>query len=323
MSCHPRTWTLRLLCLLFCAGLVGCQALRLAHPSSDRAEKDSATKSGELWPHDAAFPLPKDRPQPAVARATVAAPRKSEFRVSQFVFLHDFEINRNLPLFKELADLREQVYRELQLPPSNTPVFVHLFTDQQSYERYMQATHPNLPKRRAFFIAQERRFGGSEELLVYTYWGERIHQDLRHELTHALLHSVLKDVPLWLDEGLAEYFEMPPGWRGVNYQHLTQLLRTPGVAFKPDLERLERLTQVEQMTPAEYREAWAWVHLMLHARAEARAALIGYLRELRTNANPGPLRPRLAALFPSPDLALHRHLAQLDTGRPPDATAQR
>ncbi|MCI0455766.1 MAG: DUF1570 domain-containing protein [Gemmataceae bacterium] len=307
MSHHPRMWTLRLLCLLSCAGLLGlagCQALRLAHLNGERTDKD--------------------KPQPPAVAAPAQAPalRKKEFRVSQFVFLHDFEINRNLPLFQELADLREQVYRELQLPPSNTPVFVHLFPDQQSYERHMKATHPSLPPRRAFFIAQERRFGGSEELLVYTYWGERIHQDLRHELTHALLHSVLKDVPLWLDEGLAEYFEMPPGWRGVNYQHLTQLLRTPGTTFKPDLERLERLTQVEQMTPAEYREAWAWVHLMMHTKAEARTALIGYLRELRTNPNPGPLRPRLAALFPSPDLALQRHLAQLDTGRPP-ATAQR
>ena len=24
-------------------------------------------------------------------------------------------------------------------------------------------------------------------------------------MTHALLHSVIKDVPLWLDEGLAEF----------------------------------------------------------------------------------------------------------------------
>ena len=52
--------------------------------------------------------------------------------------------------------------------------------------------------------------------MVYTYWGNRIQQDLRHELTHAILHSVLKDVPLWLDEGLAEYFEVPHGWKGVN-----------------------------------------------------------------------------------------------------------
>ena len=70
---------------------------------------------------------------------------------------------------------------------------------------------------------QPRRFGGEEDLLVYTYWGDRIQQDLRHELTHALLHSVLKDVPLWLDEGLAEYFEMPVSWILDDFPHFEYL----------------------------------------------------------------------------------------------------
>ncbi len=279
----------------------GCHLLRFGPLTSDRAEKE-----------------------PAAAPAPVA--NKSEFRVSQFVFLHDFEINRNLPIFNELANLREQVYKELQLPPSNTPVYVHLFENKERYEQFMQVKHPELPKRRAFFFVQPRAIGGSEDLLVYTYWGERIHQDLRHELTHALLHSVLKDVPIWLDEGLAEYFEMPAGWQGVNYQHIN-LLRRGGngqaAAFRSDMARLEGLSEVHQMTPAEYREAWAWVHLMLHTKPAARRVLIGYLRELRTTPRPGLLRPRLAPLFPSLDQAFDAHLAQLDNARPPSGTAQR
>ena len=43
--------------------------------------------------------------------------------------------------------------------------------------------------------------------------GDHLRTDLRHELTHALLHGVLKDVPLWLDEGLAGFFELPPDAR--------------------------------------------------------------------------------------------------------------
>jgi hypothetical protein len=251
------------------------------------------------------------------------AAKKSEFRVSQFVFQHDFPLDRKLPLFQELAALREQVYRDLQLPPSNTPIFVHLFENQQRYESFMHDRYPKLPTRRAFFIADTPRFGGGEQLLVYTYWGDRINQDLRHELTHALLHSVLKDVPIWLDEGLAEYFELAPGWKGINYQHLAQLRGGPSGPFRPDLARLEGLSEVQDMTPAEYREAWAWVHLMLHGKAEARRVLVGYLRELRTNPHPGPLRPRLTALYPSLDEALQAHLARLDSGQSPAATAKR
>src|SRR5947199_2066094 len=154
----------------------------------------------------------------------------------------------------------------------------------------MVAKYPYLPKRRAFFVAEPRPIGG-EELMVYTFWGngERIEQDLRHELTHALLHSVLKDVPLWLDEGIAEFFETPPGNDGLNPEHL-RLLRSENA--RPNLARLENLTEVKDMKPAEYREAWAWVHLMLRGRPEARNVMLQYLRELRTNPQPGPLRTR-------------------------------
>ncbi len=295
MSRMPRARSLLAIALALFFG-AGCHALRLGQLTPDRDRE---------------------------AAAAVATGKKSEFRVSQFVFLHDFPIDRKLPLFQELANLREQLFKELQLPPSNAPIFVHLFEDQPRYEAFMKRKYPNLPKRRAFFIADTPPFGGGEQLLVYTYWGDRINQDLRHELTHALLHSVLKDVPIWLDEGLAEYYELAPGWKGINYQHLALLRRGANGPFRPDLARLEQLSKVEQMTPAEYRESWAWVHLMLHSRPEARRVLIGYLRELRTNPQPGVLRPRLAQVFLALEDTLQAHLAQLDTGRRPPTTAQR
>src|SRR5262249_22145501 len=159
--------------------------------------------------------------------------------------------------------------------------------DKERYERFMKSRYPDLPKRRAFFVAQPRAVGTAEDLIVYTYWHDRIQVDLRHELTHALFHSVLKDMPLWLDGGLAEYFELPPDWKGVNYLHLDLLLRGEGGPFHPDLARLEQLSQVQHMTPAEYREAWAWVHFMLFGNAEAKSVLLKYLQQLRTNPNPG------------------------------------
>jgi hypothetical protein len=231
--------------------------------------------------------------------------------VSQFVFLADFELKQDLPLFQELTELREQVHQELSLPSSNTVIQVYLFEDREHYERFMHAKYPDLPKRRAFFVAQPRAVGGTEDLLVYTFWGDRLRQDLRHELTHALLHSVLKDVPLWLDEGLAEYFENPPESQGVNRQHAEQLRQGPGAPLKADLAHLEQLTEVRQMTPAEYRESWAWVHLMLRDKAEAKEVLIQYLQQLRAHPSPGLVRPRLMAVFPDPEASLQRHLAEL------------
>jgi hypothetical protein len=251
--------------------------------------------------------VPADKP---ALEACLGLPSKHSFRLSQFAFFYDFELKKQVPLFDELTELREQVYKELKLPPSDTLIEVYLFEDHEHYERYMQAKYPNFPKRRAFFVAQPRKVG--EDLLVYTYWGPRIQQDLRHELTHALLHSVLKGVPLWLDEGLAEYYELPPDKSSSNQTHLEQIRRGSPNGFTPDLARLEGLTEMQDMNAAEYREAWAWVHLLLRDKPEARNVLTAYLKQLRATDKPGSLKARLADVFPSLDKALERHLAHLE-----------
>ncbi len=238
-------------------------------------------------------------------------PTKHHYRIAEFVFTADFELNYDQPLFRELGFLGEQVRRELFLPPSERPVMIYLFEDRDKYERYTQSRYPEVPRRRAFFVAQPNQTGG-EELIAYTFWGEHIRQDLRHELTHAVLHGALKDVPLWLDEGLAEYFEVEPGSEGVNPLHLEAIRQIGPTNFKPNLARLEQLNQLQQMSPDEYREAWAWVHFMLRTDPETKQVLTVYLRELRKNPNPGPIEPRLAAILPNAPASLRRHLSNVD-----------
>lgn len=281
---------LGLFCLALCLSLAfGCQSLHWNPSGGEKPDKsDSAGKE----------PLPP--------------PSQHSLRIAPYIFLSDFELKRDLPLFRDLSNLRDQVYGELQLPPSDVAIQVFVFEDRDRYERYIRSKYPDLPKRRAFFVAQPHSVGGGEDLLVYTYWGDRIGEDLRHELTHALLHSVLKDVPLWLDEGLAEYFETPAESQGINPQHLGHLRPGAKEPFKPDLDRLEKLGQVQQMSPAEYREAWAWVHLMLRGKAETKAVLIRYLQQLRVNPTPGPLRPLLAEALPAPEESLFKHVASLE-----------
>jgi hypothetical protein len=264
------------------------------------------------------------KPDVALAPAPPAAPAlpsRFTFRLPPYCFISDVEMQPDAPLFRDLAKLRDQVYKELQLPAGSAVVQVYLFENKDRYEQFMQARYPGLPTRRAFFVAQPRTLGGPEDLLVYTSWGASTQQDLRHELTHALLHSVLKDVPLWLDEGLAEYFELPPENQGVNPAHLEQLRGGNGMGglFKPDLSRLEALGEVKSMNRPEYREAWAWVHLMLRTTPEAKAVLTAYLQQLRANPNPGPLGPKLKAVLPDPEATFEQHLAGLDAGPKPTA----
>jgi hypothetical protein len=248
-------------------------------------------------------------PTPGVPAPSLPG-KVSAQRVSQYVFYSDVALAPSAPLFQELSELREQIYRGLQLPPANTVIQVYLFNDQPSYDRFMKSRYPELPRRRAFFIAQPKSVGGPEDLLVFTYWGDHIRQDLRHELTHALLHSVLKDVPLWLDEGLAEYFELPPEKNGLNVQHLDAMRKSGAY---PDLAALEKLEQVHEMGRPQYQEAWAWVHFLLHGSNEGRLALLSYLQALRDPKPPGPLLPHLKVLFPSPNDMVAQHIARVDS----------
>jgi hypothetical protein len=254
-------------------------------------------------------------PTPVATPVLVTQPGKNHTRRGSYVVYTDFELDPSDPLFADLDSLSEQLCNELKLPPGNSVVQIFLFDTQERYERFMftpkVGRYWKQPPRRAYFFA-EPRIGGTDELKIFTWMGDHLRTDLRHELTHALLHGVLKDVPLWLDEGLAGYFELPPANDGVNPQHLETLRRGP---FQPDLGRLEKLDQVAQMQKPEYREAWAWVHFMLRGNPATSKVLREYLQSLRTNANPGPLLPKLKEAIPDPDQALHDHLEQIDFPR--------
>ena len=119
---------------------------------------------------------------------------------------------------------------------------------------------PSVPSRRAFFLETDTR------LAVYAHWSDRVAEDLRHEVAHGYLHAVVPGLPLWLDEGLAEYFEVPRGTNGLNRPHvdlLSDMMQHDG--WRPNLERLEQLTDAAEMDQRDYAEAWAWVYFLLHS----------------------------------------------------------
>jgi hypothetical protein len=249
-----------------------------------------------------------ERAQAPAPAPLASKPSRYQQRVSQYVFHSDFPLETSDPIFRELEELPELIQRELHLPISQSLVQIYLFEDQEKYEAYLQARDPKLPMRRAYFFGEQRGNSMPEELIVVTWAGKHLRTDLRHELTHALLHGVLKTVPLWLDEGLAGFFEQPANTDGISLAHLDALRRGN---FTPNLARLEKITQVDQMDRAEYQEAWAWVHMMLRSNPAAKKVLTDYLHTLRTNSNPGSLLVKLQAVVPEPHTQLLDHIAQV------------
>lgn len=220
-------------------------------------------------------------------------PKHCEIDLDQLTVRSDIDIDRDDPLLQELVNLRKEVRSTLRLSAANRPVTVYLFRDELRYMQYMEERHPNLPSRRAFFI------GTPKELIVYAYWGDKTREDLRHEYTHGVLHASLKTVPLWLDEGLAEYFEVAPEQPvGLNQDHAESLSIAIQNGWRPDIKRLEQIDDVSQMQRADYQESWAWVHYLLQGTPDGPQLLTEYLQSLNKATHAPSFASRIATELP-------------------------
>lgn len=223
----------------------------------------------------------------------------------QLVLHTDFPLAAHHRLVEELILRRTDLCRQLGLPVSDEPIDIYLFKGDDDFNAFQSTYYPRLPTRRAFFVETDTR------LAVYARWGDRISEDLRHEVTHGYLHAVVPNLPLWLDEGLAEYYETPRGRQGLNEQHLAwfreQFARG---TWRPDLPRLEQLAPTADMNQADYAEAWAWAHFLLESLPERREVLRAYLAELRQEGQAELISSRLRRMGLELAPALVDHLGR-------------
>jgi len=224
----------------------------------------------------------------------------------QLVLHSDFPLPEQHRLVEELALQRERLSEKLLLPPTDEPIHIYLFAKDASYYDFLNQRFPGFPARRAIFVETDI------ELSVYAHWGDHVAEDLRHEVAHGYLHASVPNLPLWLDEGLAEYFEVGRGLRGVNRPHVELLAAQANLAnWKPDLLRLEQLTSAAEMTQQDYAEAWAWVHYLLESGDDKANLLTDYLADLRQGVAGATLSARLKKRLAGPELAMAEHIQML------------
>ena len=237
-------------------------------------------------------------------------PTRYQARTGPFIVFSNVALAADAPALHALHSLETDVESALGLHvASEQPaVEVYILNDRESFSHFLRFYYPELPTRRAFFLAQGSR------RVVYTFQGERLEEDLRHEATHALLHVAVGDLPLWLDEGLAEYFEGPDNRSGLNAEHMSRLPQDVALGWKPDLAKLESLTNVREMSTRDYRESWAWVHFLLNSTPANKATLLSTLADLRTSpAQAAPMSKRLAAGDKGAAGLLLAHIEQVRT----------
>jgi hypothetical protein len=220
-----------------------------------------------------------------------------------FLFRTDFPLRDAAEIVTELGELQKDIEATLDIQCENKPIEIYLFRNRWTYSSYIRRHVPDGDRRRALFVA------GNDVGRVYAHRSGSFDTDLRHEATHALLHNALPYVPLWLDEGLAEYFENPVAVRVDGNAHRRELARAVRFfGWKPNLTELESKNKLPQMGGAEYRDAYGWVHFMLHGPPEARAALDEFLAAIPTGREPTPLSLSLQRRIPDLDRQVLDHL---------------
>ncbi|MGL4514522.1 MAG: hypothetical protein ACRCT8_15645 [Lacipirellulaceae bacterium] len=192
----------------------------------------------------------------------------------------------------DLAELERELRRVLAISPLRRGIEVLVLRDADEHRRTVAALHPTAPYRRALFV----RRGDVATVLVYRH--AELSIDLRHEGTHGLLHGDLPNLPLWLDEGLAEYFEAPGAERAAGAHHYDRVVWDFRLGRQKSLKDLESKRDLAQLSPADYRQAWAWTHFLLHGPGAATAALWAFLTDLRRGQAAGDLSERLYASLP-------------------------
>ncbi len=235
-----------------------------------------------------------------------ALPTSHTLVLEPLVIYSDFALPPHHRLLEELVLERNDLLSKLQLPKSEEPVSVYLFDTEERFREFLHRQHPDFPQRRAFFVETDTR------LVVYAQWGDRVAEDLRHEVAHGYLHSIVPTLPLWLDEGLAEYAEVPRGSGGLNQPHLRLLLeRLANFGWKPDLARLERINSASDMTQIDYAEAWAWTYWLMEGDHARRGIVQGYLDQLRKGEVVPPFSVLLRNWFPQPEPVLVAYLRSI------------
>lgn len=224
-----------------------------------------------------------------------------------------FEIRSEVPVrqsqalsefVRSLPHHESDIVSSLGLTPNQSPIVINVFQSRRNYLEYMTQHRAAGRDRRALFI-QSKSHGS-----VYVYLHTGVVTDLRHETTHAILHSSFPFLPLWLDEGLAEYFEVSRERRASGHPHRSRVKLDARllVAWHPSLVSLEAAQDLSDMSAARYRESWTWVHFLLHGPDGAKSVLLRYLSSIEAHIPPGSVSTRLREVWPEPERQLTAHV---------------
>jgi hypothetical protein len=196
--------------------------------------------------------------------------------VAPFHIQSDYVLRNPDAVLQLVKQLKEDFEKTLQLKPSQRTIEVRLFLKKRDYKSHVGKRIPHGERHPALFVK------GPDVSWIYIYAQPDFFKNLRHECAHALLHNSLYVLPLWLDEGLAQYLELPTQRAANEHAHLAIIRRSVARGGRPNLPKLEKKSKHDRFSNSDYQESWAWVHFLLHGPQESRKTLRNYLKKIES-----------------------------------------
>ena len=188
----------------------------------------------------------------------------------------NFPLTEIASILDEIEQLQHDLEHYIGVPVPTEKIELCLFKNEETYINFLRDVFPKAPRdRRALYVKLDDKPG---TLMVQKSKDFEI--DLRHEMTHAVIHASIPRVPIWLDEGLAKYFEVPIKDRASSHPYMKDVRWQANLGVVPSLDRLAKLETIDDMGAKEYRDAWAWTHFLIHRSPETHRLLAAYLQML-------------------------------------------
>jgi hypothetical protein len=237
----------------------------------------------------------------SMARATAASSWPHEVQWGRFHFYGDRPLGEAKKWAEHLEELAGRMAKDLKLVGADEPIAVMVLANQEILDRYLERYFPEVGGRRSIFLRHQDR----NQVFVCRHPG--LVEDLRHEVCHALLHLSVPNLPVWIDEGIAEYYEVPNDLEALHPVHGSRIAWLVRLGHAPSLKAMERDSFDPGSSSGSYGDAWGWIHFLMTHSEVSRQVLVDHLAAMHTGIDRSTLHQRLEQSLGNPRLAFLRH----------------
>lgn len=213
------------------------------------------------------------------------APSRLANKIScaHFTFHSNLDEHAAAPYIREADATVTAILDLFDLSPPPTPARIMLFDTAWSRWRFLAEECPRMTYAAAVCFESDN---GKLTLVLSTAWirAETLRR-LRHEITHFVIASHYYDIPPWLDEGIAQLFELGPPY-GAPHPKCTSDLANSSRREAMDIEHLLRAPVGTRLDRREYALAWGLTWALAIQPDLGIRAIKRYLAEVTTSTNP-------------------------------------